>query len=156
MYETDKLRGDRLVGLPGSFGASTRVGKGLKGQPLGQLRVTGSIAYELAMTAMGVLQFAVIGAPRMWDMLGGAVAVQEAGGTVMTRLSGRRQWHTMESLVPTWDQKPPTMADLRKWVAPLVAANPTLAPLIASNLHPRRRPMRRMVRSVRKALGGKR
>ena len=156
VYETDKLRGDRLVGLPGSFGASTRVGKGLKGQPLGQLRVTGSIAYELAMTAMGVLQFAVIGAPRMWDMLGGAVAVQEAGGTVMTRLSGRRQWHTMESLVPTWDQKPPTMADLRKWVAPLVAANPTLAPLIASNLHPRRRPMRRMVRSVRKALGGKR
>ena len=125
-------------------------GKGLKGQPLGQLRVTGSIAYELAMTAMGVLQFAVIGAPRMWDMLGGAVAVQEAGGTVMTRLSPRRQWHPMESLVPTWDEKPPTMADLRKWVAPLVAANPTLAPLIANNLQPRRRPFRRALRSVRK------
>ncbi len=151
VYQTDKLRGDRLVGLPGSFGASTRVGKGLKGQPLGQLRVTGSIAYELAMTAMGVLQFAVIGAPRMWDMLGGAVAVQEAGGTVMTRLSGRRQWHTMESLVPAWDEKPPTMADLRKWVAPLVAANPTLAPLIADNLHPRRRPVRRAVRGIKKA-----
>ena len=150
VYQTDKLRGDRLVGLPGSFGASTRVGKGLKGQPLGQLRVTGSIAYELAMTAMGVLQFAVIGAPRMWDMLGGAVAVQEAGGTVMTRLSGRRQWHTMESLVPAWDEKPPTMTDLRKWVAPLVAANPTLAPLIADNLHPRRRPVRRAVRGIKK------
>ena len=152
VYETDRLRGDRLVGLPGSFGASTRVGKGLKGQPLGQLRVTGSIAYELAMTAMGVLQFAVIGAPRMWDMLGGAVAVQEAGGTVMTRLSGRKQWHPMTSLVPGWDEKPPTMADLRKWVAPLVAANPTLAPLIANNLHQRRRPMRRAVRSIKKAL----
>ena len=154
VYETDRLRGDRLVGLPGSFGASTRVGKGLKGQPLGQLRVTGSIAYELAMTAMGVLQFAVIGAPRMWDMLGGAVAVQEAGGTVMTRLSGRKQWHPMESLVPGWNEKPPTMADLRKWVAPLVAANPTLAPLIANNLHQRRRPMRRIVRGFKKAMGG--
>ncbi|MCY3690547.1 MAG: inositol monophosphatase [Chloroflexota bacterium] len=152
VYQTDKLRGDRLVGLPGSFGASTRVGKGLKGQPLGQLRVTGSIAYELAMTAMGVLQFAVIGAPRMWDMLGGAIAVQEAGGTVMTRLAGRKQWHPMESLAPTWDDKPPTMAELRKWVAPLVAANPTLAPLIAHNLHQRRRPIRRMVRGVKKAL----
>ena len=155
VYQTDKLRGDRLVGLPGSFGASTRVGKGLKGQPLGQLRVTGSIAYELAMTAMGVMQFAVIGAPRMWDMLGGAVAVQEAGGTVMTRLAGRRQWHPMESLAPGWDEKPPTMAELRKWVAPLVAANPTLAPLIAHNLHQRRRPIRRMVTGVKKALGGR-
>ena len=154
MYQTDKPRGDRLVGLPGSFGASTRVGKGLKGQPLGQLRVTGSIAYELAMTAMGVLQFAVIGAPRMWDMLGGAIAVQEAGGTVMTRLPARKQWHPMASLAPTWDDKPPTMAELRKWVAPLVAANPTLAPLIAHNLHQRRRPIRRMVRGVKKALGG--
>ena len=154
VYQTDRLRGDRLVGLPGSFGASTRVGKGLKGQPLGQLRVTGSIAYELAMTAMGVLQFAVIGAPRMWDMLGGAVAVQEAGGTVMTRLSGRKQWHPMTSLVPGWEEKPPTMADLRKWVAPLVAANPTLAPLIANNLHQRRRPMRRIVRGFKNAMGG--
>ena len=105
VYEAEKPRGDRLIGLPGSFGASTRVGKGLKGQPLGQLRVTGSIAYELAMTALGVMQFAVIGAPRMWDMLGGAVAVQEAGGTVMTRLSGRKQWHPLESLVPTWDEQ---------------------------------------------------
>lgn len=154
VYQTDRLRGDRLVGLPGSFGASTRVGKGLKGQPLGQLRVTGSIAYELAMTAMGVLQFAVIGAPRMWDMLGGAVAVQEAGGTVMTRLSGRKQWHPMTSLVPGWEEKPPTMADLRKWVAPLVAANPTLAPLIANNLHQRRRPVRRIVRGFKNAMGG--
>ena len=152
VYQTDRLRGDRLVGLPGSFGASTRMGKGLKGQPLGQLRVTGSIAYELALTAMGVLQFAVIGAPRMWDMLGGAIAVQEAGGTVMTRLSGQRQWHPMDSLVPTWDEQAPTMAALRKWVAPLVAANPTLAPLIANNLHQRRRPLRRVVRRIKRTL----
>ena len=153
VYQTEKPRGDRLIGLPGSFGASTRVGRGLKGQPLGQPRVTGSIAYELAMTAMGVMQFAIIGAPRMWDMLGGALAVQEAGGTVMTRLPGRKQWHPMDSLVPTWEEKPPTMDELRKWVAPLVAANPTLAPLIAHNLHQRRRPLRRVARGVRKALG---
>ncbi len=152
VYQTDRLRGDRLVGLPGSFGASTRMGKGLKGQPLGQLRVTGSIAYELALTAMGVLQFAIIGAPRMWDMLGGAIAVQEAGGTVMTRLSGRRQWHPMDSLVPTWDEQAPTMAALRKWVAPLVAANPTLAPLIANNLQRRRRPVRTMWRRMKRVV----
>ena len=156
VYQTDKPRGDRLIGLPGSFGASTRVGKGLKGQPLGQLRVTGSIAYELAMTAMGVMQFAVIGAPRMWDMLGGAIAVQEAGGAVMTRLPGHKQWHPMASLIPTWDEKPPTMAELRKWVAPLVAANPTLAPLVANNLHRRQRPLRRVSQGFKRALGSRR
>ena len=149
VYQTDRLRGDRLAGLPGSFGATTRLGPGLKGQPLGQLRVTGSIAYELALTAMGVLQFAVIGAPRLWDMLGGALAVQEAGGTVMTRLPGRNAWHPLDSVVPTWDDRPPSMAELRQWVAPLVASNPTLAPLIAHNLHPRRRPLRRVIRSVK-------
>lgn len=153
VYQTERLRGDRLIGLPGSFGATTRLGKGLHGQPLGQLRVTGSIAYELALTAMGMMQFAVIGAPRLWDMLGGALAVQEAGGTVMTRLPGRKQWHPLESVAPEWDEKPPTMAELRKWVAPLVAANPTLAPLIAHNLRPRRRVMRGIARRIKKAVG---
>ena len=153
VYQTDRLRGDRLIGIPGSFGATTRLGAGLKGQPLGQTRVTGSIAYELALTAMGVMQFAIIGAPRLWDMLGGAVAVQEAGGAVMTRLAGRKQWHPLESPVPTWAEKAPTLAELRQWVAPLVAANPTLAPLIAYNLRPRRRPLRRVARGIRKALG---
>lgn len=153
VYPAERPRGDRLIGLPGSFGATTRLGKGLKGQPLGQLRVTGSIAYELALTAIGSLQFAVIGAPRLWDMLGGALAVQEAGGVVMTRLPGSKQWHPLESVAPDWDARPPTMGELRRWVAPLVAANPTLAPLVAHNLHPRRRPLRQAARRVRRALG---
>ena len=152
VYPTERPRGDRLVGLPGSFGATTRVGKGLKGQPLGQLRVTGSIAYELALTAIGSLQFAVIGAPRLWDMLGGALAVQEAGGAVMTRLPGAKSWHPLASVAPHWDANPPTMGELRRWVAPLVAANPTLAPLVAYNLHPRRRPLRQAARRVKQAL----
>ena len=153
VYQTDKPRGDRLIGLPGSFGASTRIGKGLKGQPLGQPRVTGSIAYELALTAMGAMQFAIIGAPRMWDMLGGALAVQEAGGAIITRLPNHKQWRPLDSLIPTWDTHPPTIAELRQWVAPLIAANPTLAPLIAQNLHQRRRPLRRVVRGIKRALG---
>ena len=157
VYPTERPRGDRLVGLPGSFGATTRLGKGLKGQPLGQLRVTGSIAYELALTAVGSLQFAVIGAPRLWDMLGGALAVQEAGGVVMTRLAGSKGWHPLELVVPGWESRTPTMGELRRWVAPLVAANPTLAPLVAQNLHPRRRLVQRArqraVRQIKRALG---
>ena len=132
--------GNRLIGLPGFFPVTTRVRQDWKGS-LGEPRTTGSIAYELAMIAMGAMQYAVFGAPRMWDMLGGAIAVQEAKGTVMTRFRGEKSWHPLDSLVPAWDEKPPTLKELRRWVAPLVAGNPDLAPLIAHNLRPRFRPV---------------
>ena len=136
VYQSDEVAKNRLVGLPGSFAYTTRFGRQLRGNS-GEPRTTGSIAYELAMTACGVLQYAIIGAPRMWDMLAGALAVQEAGGTVMTRLPGEKRWHPMESLVPTWEEKPPTMKELRGWVAPLVAGNQQVAPLVARNLRRR-------------------
>ena len=77
----------------------------------------------------------------MWDMAAGVLAVAEAGGTVMTRLPGEKKWHPLESLVPTWPEKPPNMKELRRWVAPLVAGNRQVAPLVANNLRPRFRPV---------------
>jgi myo-inositol-1(or 4)-monophosphatase len=136
VYQSEQPIGNRLIGLPGSFSEFTRFSSKLKGN-LGELRTSGSIAYELAMTACGVMQYSIFGAPRMWDMLGGSIAVQEARGTVMTRFRGEKQWHTMDSLVPTWEEKPPSLKELRQWVAPLVAGNQTVAPLIAHNLRPR-------------------
>ena len=89
------------------------------------------------MTARGVLQYAVFGAPRLWDMAGGALAVVEAGGTVMTRFRGEKRWHPMECLVPGWEEKTPTMKELRGWTAPLVAGNRKVAPMIAENVKQR-------------------
>ena len=158
VYASDKPVGNRLIGLPGYFVQTTKFGKPV-GRSSGELRTTGSIAYELAMTACGVLQYAIIGAPRMWDMLAGAIAVQEAGGTVMTRLKGEKQWHPMDSLVPTWDEKPPTLKELRQWVAPLVAGNQQVAPLIANNMQRRFRPvaqLREVGRKVKGRVGGNR
>ena len=157
VYESEKPVGNRLIGLPGFFVQTTRFGKPVGRNP-GELRTTGSIAYELAMTACGVLQYAIIGAPQLWDMLAGALAVQEAQGTVMTRLAKEKKWHPMESLVPTWEQKPPTLQELRRWVAPLVAGNRQVAPLIAQNMRPRFRPVvkvRQMGRRVGRMVKGK-
>ena len=140
VYTSEKPVGNRLIGLPGFFVQTTRFGKPVGRNP-GELRTTGSIAYELAMTACGVMQYAIIGAPRMWDMLAGVIMVQEAGGTVMTRLGKEKQWRIMESLVPTWEEKPPTLKELRQWVAPLVAGNQQVAPLIAHNMKRRFRPV---------------
>ncbi len=133
VYESDEPVPNRLIGVPGYFG----VGQGFTGKlagKAGEVRTTGSIAYELAMTARGVLQYAMFGAPRLWDMTGGALAVVEAGGTVMTRFRGEKRWHPMECLVPSWEEKTPTMKELRGWMAPLVAGNPKVAPMIADNV----------------------
>ena len=65
------------------------------------------------------------------------MAVVEAGGTVMTRFRGERKWRPLECLVPSWNDKTPTMKELRGWVAPLVAGNNHLAPLIANNVRRR-------------------
>lgn len=153
VYASEKPVGNRLIGLPGFFVQTTKFGKPVGRNP-GELRTTGSIAYELAMTACGVMQYAIIGAPRMWDMLAGAIAVQEAGGTVMTKLKGEKQWRPMDSLVPTWKQNAPTLKELRQWVAPLVAGNQQVAPLIAHNMKRRFRPVA-MVRQVGRRVGQK-
>ena len=140
VYQSDKPVGNRLIGLPGHFMQTTRFGKAVGRHP-GELRTTGSIAYELAMTACGVLQYAVIGAPRLWDLLAGVLLVQAAGGIVMTKLPGQKRWQPLDSLIPTWDAQPPTYQQLRQWVAPLVAGNRQVAPLVAPNLRPRFRPL---------------
>ena len=136
VLETEQPIPNRLIGLPGYFGAANRFTGGLADKA-GEPRTTGSIAYELAMTARGVMQYGIFGAPRMWDMAGGALAVQEAGGTVMTRFKGERHWRPLDSFVPSWDEKTPTMKELRAWTAPLVAGNRHLAPLIANNVRRR-------------------
>lgn len=148
VYQSDKPVGNRLIGLPGHFMQTTRFGKAVGRHP-GELRTTGSIAYELAMTACGVLQYAVIGAPRLWDMAAGVLMAQEAGGRVMIKLPGQKRWQPLDSLIPTWDAQPPTYQQLRQWTAPLVAGNRQVAPLIAHNLRPRFRPLTALRRCAR-------
>lgn len=154
VYQSDKPVGNRLIGLPGHFMQTTRFGKGVGRHP-GELRTTGSIAYELAMTACGVLQYAVIGAPRLWDLLAGVLMVPEAGGIVMTKLPGQKRWQPLDSLIPTWDAQPPTYQQLRQWAAPLVAGNRQVAPLIAPNLRPRFRPLTTLRRYAKPLKGNR-
>ena len=149
VYQADEPANNRLAGLPGYFPYGAKFGSRLRGKT-GDMRVTGSIAYELAMTARGSLQYSIIGACHMWDMLAGALAVMEARGTVMTRLGKEKRWHPLESLTPDWDEKRPSMKDLRNWRAPLVAGGPKVAPLIAENIRPRFMPLARLGRLGRK------
>jgi myo-inositol-1(or 4)-monophosphatase len=151
VYQSDEPVSNRLTGFPVSFTTYTKFGRKLR-NPFGEMRTTGSIAYELAMTACGVMQYTVFYAPHMWDMAAGALAVLEANGMVMTKFSRDKRWHLLESLVPTWEDKPPSQKDLRRWTAPLVAGNQQVAPLIANNIHRRFRlcaQVRRLTRRLR-------
>jgi myo-inositol-1(or 4)-monophosphatase len=143
LLDPEEIIANRLSGIPGSFGGQYRVGKALRSKA-GEMRVTGSIAYELAMVARGVMQYCVIGGPRLWDMAAGVLLVAEAGGSVMLRR--RKGWEPMVAIIPTWDTKTPNMKELRGWVQPLVAGKARIAPMVASNLKSRRPSALRRVR----------
>ena len=153
--------GNRLITLPGGFGALFSVGKGLRGKA-GELRMTGSIAYELAMVAKGVTQYTVTTAPFLWDAAGGSLLVMEAGGIVLQggerkllgALPAGMSWRPLESFAPSWSSGRTTMKELREWRAPLLLGSPDVARYVASNLRGkarvRRRVMRRIGRLVRR------
>ena len=135
LADPEEIIANRLSGIPGSFGTQYHVGKALR-RKAGEPRVTGSIAYELAMVARGAMQYCVIGGPRLWDMAAGVLLVAEAGGSVMLRRG--KGWEPLTSIVSTWDERPPTMKELRDRVQPLVAGKKRIAPMVASNLRSRR------------------
>ena len=156
----DAPEGNRLVTLPGGFGALFRVGKGLRGKA-GELRMTGSIAYELAMVAKGVTQYTITTAPFLWDAAGGALLVMEAGGIA---LQGRRgkllgalpagmRWQPLESFAPSWRSGTTTMRELREWRAPLLLGSPGVARYVAGNLRGRANVGRRVRRRIGRLVG---
>ena len=88
VLNADAPDSNRLVTLPGGFGALFSVRRALRSKA-GELRMTGSIAYELAMVAKGVTQYTITTAPFVWDAAAGSLLVKEAGGIVLQ--GGRRK-----------------------------------------------------------------
>ncbi len=151
----EEPRGNVLVTLPAGFGPGFR--KPMMGK-VGEVRVTGSIAYELVMVARGVTQYMVTTAPHLWDVAGGVALVMEAGGLVMrgTRHGGplglypSTRWAEAESLVPDWESGQTTMADLRRWRSPLTLGSPSVARYVAANIRSRSSLRRRLVGRIRR------
>ena len=149
--------GNRLVTLPGGFSALFSTRKSLR-RRAGELRMTGSIAYELAMVAKGVTQYTITTAPFLWDAAGGSLLVKEAGGVVLQggqrKLMGRlpvgMSWRSLESFAPSWSSGATTMKELREWRAPLLLGSPEVARFVASNLQGKTRIKRSIGRLIRR------
>ena len=135
----------RLTTLPESFHRAFRFGAPMKGRA-GELRITGSTVYEIAMAARGVVQYSFSGAPYLWDVAAGSVIVAEAGGLVMTAERRRSriplapatlQWSEIGSFFPDWDEAI-TLDRMRKRRGPLLCGSPSITRYVARNMQPRR------------------
>jgi myo-inositol-1(or 4)-monophosphatase len=114
--------------LPGSF--ETQFGSSTKGiGEAGEVRMAGSIVYEMSMVALGVTQYAAIPSARLWDITAGVALIIEAGGIVMHLdkgssitpfFSGKREWDQTHSLLPLWGSRDYTFNDLRKPSRPML------------------------------------
>ena len=136
VHQSKEPVANRLASVPGSFFSHMKFDQKLRDKS-GEVRAIGSIAYELALTASGVIQYSIFHPSRLWDIAGGVLMVQEAGGAVMTRFPKEKQWHPLESLVPGWEDGLPSVKDLRRHKVALIAGNRQVAPLIASSLRHR-------------------
>lgn len=136
--------GPVVAGMPGSFASVYRLGDA-EGKRIGEPRVTGSIVYELGLVALGALDYAVVNAPRLWDVAAGVLLVAETGGLVVrgsrvrgvSRLMGRTRWEPLDALVSPCEEGVTRQAELRRWSVPLVAGRPDAVRYVAARLRRR-------------------
>ena len=123
----------RIAGYPGNFGGFFTLTRHPGLRP-GEPRTLGSIAYEAAFVAAGVLQSAIFWSPKIWDIAAGVTIVREAGGSALTRTAGR--WHELTYFRPGTDPKTGAARPLRDWSGPLVIGAPELTQPLVLSLRP--------------------
>jgi myo-inositol-1(or 4)-monophosphatase len=108
-----------------------------------EARNLGSTAAELALTASGVLQYAVAGGPHIWDVAAGLVLVKETGGLALTKLKRGSSWLPLERFQPGGENGPKMLEGLQGWSAPVVAGTPDAVQRVAKDLRGFRNPLSR-------------
>lgn len=129
--QSNKPEGGYLAAFPESLKKHIPLGSALQNKTC-ELRITGSIAYELAMVAKGVLQYCVVTTPRIWDVAAGTIIVNEAGATTLVEsveqsrwplFGSQRIWQPLRTFPQYWESGTTTLKNLRDWSTPLVAGN---------------------------------
>jgi myo-inositol-1(or 4)-monophosphatase len=125
---------DRLMAtMPSHFARMFRFRTGFWVN-LGDVRSLGSVAYEMAMTVQGVLDYAVFSGPYIWDVAAGMVLIQEAGGEVLVRQGRSRRWLAFERFETRGAQAVPTPHELRAWRGGLIVGRPQTVRFAAGGL----------------------
>ncbi|MBI4298757.1 MAG: hypothetical protein HY666_03255 [Chloroflexi bacterium] len=146
-------QGDKLTNHPAYLSAAYRFGKGMRHR-VGEVRTTGSIAYELALAAYGVSQYVIHTQCRIWDVAAGVLLIKEAGGKVLTRPRRAKKWHPLDTFFPSWDSYRPTQQQVREWGASLISGSPDIAQFVSEQLRGRLLLRYRLAKMWRRLLKG--
>ena len=142
---------DRLMGfLPTYFLRMFDFRKQVR-RRLGDIRSSGSTAYESALAARGSVDYVVFSGPYLWDVAPGVLLVQEAGGAVWGKAVRAQTWQPFDRFAGA-DNAAPSLRELRDWRGALILGAPTAAQFIADGTRHRPYRMRRLLRRARTAL----
>ena len=150
------LKPSGLLTLPGSFSGSFENAKNFPTR-MGELRMSGSIAYELAMVSLGVTQYAVISGAHLWDVAAALAILGESGCTVRTPrslsigerlLPGDDVWEDLSDSINVAPQEKVTYSKLRRPLASLLVASDSVMPDVSSSVRPKNIGFRGVARSI--------
>ena len=150
------LKPSGLLTLPGSFSGSFENAKNFPTR-MGELRMSGSIAYELAMVSLGVTQYAVISGAHLWDVAAALAILGESGCTMRTPrslsigerlLPGDDVWEDLSDSINVAPQEKVTYSKLRRPLASLLVASDSVMPDVSSSVRPKNIGFRGVARSI--------
>ena len=138
VFKNPEPTSEGIVSVPGSFRQNYHLKHDLI-KRTGNFRTTGSIAYEMALVASGVLQYAIFGRPKIWDVAAGILIIKEAGGEILLKSSKYNHWNQFRSFLDP-EGGLPKDGDLRNWGMGLIAGNYSLVKYVSRNLRMRVKP----------------
>ncbi len=122
----------KTISLPGSYSNQFKILGSLK-NTLGEIRTTGSIAFDLAMVARGGLHYALFGVPSIWDVAAGILIVKEAGGVALQQKSIFRKWEHFNNFINVNDTNKKN-ENLRNWKMPIIVGNSSICGYVTSRI----------------------
>lgn len=129
--------GSNLVGLP-AYHARYFHWSGESGRRPGEPRSLGSVCFEMAMVAAGVLQYSLYRRPKIWDVAAGVLAIREAGGEALA-WQGER-WEPLVCFSPMPKRKKPSEVSLRHWGMSVLTGGSGVVSYAADRIMPITRP----------------
>tara|TARA_Y100000758_G_C16036926_1_gene416785 strand:- start:317 stop:1291 length:975 start_codon:yes stop_codon:yes gene_type:complete len=150
------LKPSGLLTLPGSFSGRFENSKDFPTR-MGELRMSGSIAYELAMVALGITQYAVISGAHLWDVAAALVILEESGCSVRTPkslsigerlLPGDDVWEELSDSINVAPLEKVTYSKLRRPLASLLVASDSIMPDVSGSVRPKNIGFRGVARSI--------
>ena len=124
-----------LVGLPGHHSRQFQRGERMRQSP-GEVRCLGSVTYETAMVACGILRYSIFRGPWLWDMAAGTLLVKEAGGEAL--IWKGNGWEPLVRFKPMASRKDPKDVSLRHWNATVLVGGGKMAWFVADRVRPGR------------------